>query len=1095
MEGEDRVAVYGATEPVVAIDRLDEDFDVMVADDGISGMTVLELLRRVRSRGFGIPFIVLIGSDNETNLVDLLNEGADFVVRRRTDLKASLLEISMAITTLSARKRMGLDMLREREIYRRVVDIDAVGIAVLDDDGHISIWNAGMARLTGVPGHAVVGTEFSSDISPILGQTLDQALLECMQEARCPSVRECEMPAADSDELRYLTVTCLALRDDADKPVGSLLTVMDTTDRKLLERSIADSELRYRQLVELANEGIWYMDSDKRITFANQRMSEVMGCSSDDMIGRTLMDLVDEPSKDIAEECLSLCNEGERVLLDFEFRNRQGLRRFVECRASPIMGEDGAVAGAVGALTDLTSRKAVEEALMRALESREELEKIVNAGPVVVLMVGAGERWPVDFVSENISQFGYTPSDFVDGGLQFSELIHPDDLDKAQRSFREHSEKDELYFRTEFRIIDKRGDVHWVEARILIIKDQSGEVRNVQGVLLDVTDQVTYRETVERLANIVDSSADAIIGKSTDGTVTSWNRGAEVLYGYSADEALGKPVSLIVPDDRLKEFYDKFEQAKRGVDVPPFETVRKRKDGTLVEVSLTLSPVRSRGGEIVGASAVARDISEKKLNERALLESEEKFSKAFHSSPDVMAIIEVDSLTMLDVNDSTLDSTGWKKEDMVGKSILDLPFIDSNEVLKYIDQIVGTGTVHAVDFGFADATGNRHDGLLSADFIEIGGRRCILAVISDISELRRTERLLRSANASLDKLNMIVNVSPAMAFLWKPEKGRPVEYVSENISQMGYTPEELTHGDVLFSKLIHPDDLPRVEETSQRQRRSGSAELVLEYRMLTRSGNAVWVEERARVIKDDEGKETQIRGVVIDISARKRAQEALDEANEKLSLMGTITRHDVMNQIGVLSGYLSLLEEDEHARDRSEHLKAARQACRTMTEQLQFAGSYQEAGTKEPQWTRARLEFLGAASSLDLEGISVTEELGELEVLVDPMFEKVFLNLMSNSRRHGEHVRNIHASYEKVEEDVVIAYTDDGIGIPEDSKEKIFLKGFGRDSGLGLFLIREILEITGIEIVEAGSPGRGARFELRVPQGGYRFSGDSAQAC
>ena len=1087
LERENRVVVIGSTDPAAVLEELDEDCDVIVAGYELPGMTALDLLEKVRSRGFGIPFVVLIGTGDEGSLVELLNEGADFVVRKRPDLKAQYLEISMAVYALSTRKRMGADLLKEREIYRRVVDLDVIGIVVLDNSRHVTIWNAGMSKLTGVPGSSVIGREFSLEISPVLGSTLGGMSLEQLQMGEPQISRDCEVRLPGTDEVRYFLVSCFPLRDDAGGVVGSLLTLIDTTEQKLLERSITESERKYRQLVELADEGIWYMDADKRILFANPRMSEIMGCPSKEMMGKTISQLVDEPSKDIAEECLILCREGEKVVVDFEFWNRLGRRRFVECRASPIIGEDGVFVGAIGAMIDLTSRKTIEDALIQALESREELEKIVNASPVVVLMISAGERWPIDFVSENITQFGFTQSDFVGGGLQFSELIHPDDLDEVQRSFREHLEKDELYFRMEFRILDKNGTVHWVDARALVIKDSSGELRNIQGVLLDTTEQVEYREVVERLARIVDSSVDAIVGKSTDGTITSWNKGAEVLYGYSQDEVIGKPVSLIVPEDRLGEFYEKFEQVKQGVIVPPFETVRKRKDSTLVEVSLTISPVRNRHGEIIGASAVARDISERKEGERALQESEEKFSSAFRGSPNVMAIFAVDNLELMDVNDRTLEFTGWKKEDMVGKSVLELPFVDADEVRKYTAQLMETGSVRDVDFGFADSTGNRHDGLMSAEFIEIGGRSCILAVISDITELRSTERLLRSANASLDKLNMIVNVSPAMAFLWKPAKGWPIEYVSENVSQLGYTPAELTRGDVLFSDIIHPDDISKVDEMSRMQRLSGDADLMLEYRVLTRSGRTVWVEERAHVIEDDEGRETQIRGVVIDITARKRAQEALDEANEKLDLLGSITRHDVMNQIGILSGYLSLLEEDEDAGDRSEHLRAARQACRTMTEQLQFAGSYQKAGTKEPQWTRVRLEFLGAASSLDLEGIAVTEELGDLEVLTDPMFEKVFLNLMLNSRRHGEHVENIHASYVKVNGQLVIAYEDDGIGIPEDSKEKVFQKGVGKDSGLGLFLIREILNITEIDISEVGKPGNGARFEIRVPEGGYRF--------
>jgi signal transduction histidine kinase len=190
-------------------------------------------------------------------------------------------------------------------------------------------------------------------------------------------------------------------------------------------------------------------------------------------------------------------------------------------------------------------------------------------------------------------------------------------------------------------------------------------------------------------------------------------------------------------------------------------------------------------------------------------------------------------------------------------------------------------------------------------------------------------------------------------------------------------------------------------------------------------------------------------------------------------------------------GYLSLLEGgDKESNHR--HITAAKQACATITEQLQFAGSYQKAGMRSPEWARVRLELLGAVTMLDMGAIEVTDSLGDIEILVDPLFEKVFLNLLMNSRKHGQTVKHISVGHCSRGDGIVLTYSDDGMGIADDEKERIFERGYGKDSGLGLFLIREVLSITGITISEVGIPGEGATFEMVVPPGKFRFAADSA---
>jgi PAS domain S-box-containing protein len=148
------------------------------------------------------------------------------------------------------------------------------------------------------------------------------------------------------------------------------------------------------------------------------------------------------------------------------------------------------------------------------------------------------------------------------------------------------------------------------------LHDASGTLIGAVNVLVDITEHKRAEEAAQRLASIVESSNDAIISKDLDGIITSWNKGAEELFGYSATEVIGKPVNILIPPDRQDEEPAILERIRRGERIEPVETLRLRKNGALVDISLTISPVKAADGTIIGASKIARDISERKRAEQ-----------------------------------------------------------------------------------------------------------------------------------------------------------------------------------------------------------------------------------------------------------------------------------------------------------------------------------------------------------------------------------------------------------------------------------------------------------------------------------------------
>ena len=240
-------------------------------------------------------------------------------------------------------------------------------------------------------------------------------------------------------------------------------------------------------------------------------------------------------------------------------------------------------------------------------------------------------------------------------------------------------------------------------------------------------------------------------------------------------------------------------------------------------------------------------------------------------------------------------------------------------------------------------------------------------------------------------------------------------------------------------------------------------------------------------IKNADGVVIGASTIARDITERKRVESALVVANRKLSLLNSITRHDIRNQLLALGAFLELYHDECQGDTKLQgYFERLTQVVKVIGNQIEFAKSYQELGVKSPEWYRVEEVAGRIAGAGGFGAILVSTGTGPLEVFADPLFEKVFFNLFDNAARHGDHVTRVSISFEQQNGDGILIVADDGIGVPLADKERIFERGFGRNTGLGLFLAREILGITGMGIRETGEPGKGARFEITVPKGMFR---------
>ena len=228
--------------------------------------------------------------------------------------------------------------------------------------------------------------------------------------------------------------------------------------------------------------------------------------------------------------------------------------------------------------------------------------------------------------------------------------------------------------------------------------------------------------------------------------------------------------------------------------------------------------------------------------------------------------------------------------------------------------------------------------------------------------------------------------------------------------------------------------------------------------------------------------------IIIDIH-RARVEILIERANGKLNVLNTIIRHDIFNTLTALIGYEEMAAETATMPEVQERLRTISALTEKIRQQISFTRDFQDLGLSMPQWQNVGEIIAKETSVSDSPGITITLDFAGLEVFADPLLGRVFHHLLDNAIRHGERVTAIKGFFQRSGSALILVIEDDGIGIPGNEKEAIFKRRYYKNTGLGLFLAQEILSMTNLSIRETGTPGNGARFEIAVPKGSYRFTG------
>jgi len=315
------------------------------------------------------------------------------------------------------------------------------------------------------------------------------------------------------------------------------------------------------------------------------------------------------------------------------------------------------------------------------------------------------------------------------------------------------------------------------------------------------------------------------------------------------------------------------------------------------------------------------------------------------------------------------------------------------------------------------------------------------------------------------------------------------DYVSPAISLInGYSQEETMTfplGRILES--VHPDDRGYVQQTMQDIITQGGGECLLEYRYMHKNGQEFWLKDISRIVVDDEGHPLYSVGSILDNTELKTLELIAKKAQEKLVHLNSVTFQDILNTNYALIGYVELIREMNSDPEISPYLDSVDSLIHKNDNILKNAREYQDMGSKPPRWHDISISILNAISHLDLSTFSRTMELDGLECYADPLLEHAFFNIFENVIVHSKKATHLTITYQKNPDSLSLFIADNGVGIPDEKKKIIFEKTIPRRTGMGLYLVREILSITGIVIRETGVFQEGACFEIEIPARGYRF--------
>ncbi len=758
-------------------------WDLIISDFNLPGFNAFSALSIVQATGRDIPFIIVSGTINEEKAIELLRMGAsDYLMKDNLTRLAPAVKRELAESAARQNHRRAQDDLKKSQArYKLLFDQAPYGILIVDSETTMPI-------------------EFNDVAHQQLGYSREEfyqtpiSAFEAVESAKDVATRIEHLLINGGDEFDTLHRT----KQGEIRSVHVILQIVefegkklqhcvfqDITERKQAENALKVSEASFEDIFQTVEEGIAYTTLTGDVISVNNALVNIINIPQDEIVGKNILA--------IAKKLLSVKMVSQVLPRLMRMINGEGVEPFEVEYGNKILEirslYNKQSRHITGVIRDITERKLAEkkikenEALLSAMVS--------NISDVIAILDIKGI---VKYKSPNIeSFFGWKPEEMI--GKSGFITVHPDDLPCIQENFQTllHSENQPLSM--EYRYFCKDGSYRPVKLNAVnLINDP-----DINGILLNYHD-ITERRQMEkamlkaeekfRLAFF--SSPDAIsINRQDDGLFLEVNTGFTAMFGFSYEEVVGKTskeVDIWVnSDDRVRLLNILRENGK----VVNFEAQFRKKDGTILACLMTSNIIEINGEACILHNV--RDISDRRRMEMDLSKAEEKFRKAFETSPDCINIIRMRDGMHMDINTGFLELTGYTREEVIGKTASEVNiWANPQDQTRMVKEMREKGRVVNMEAQFLLKDGTRNTCLLSANIIEIDGENCILSITRDISDRKKAEEAIQVQSAALNAAVNAVTITD--------EQNR-ITWANEAFFQMsGYSLEE-SRGQLL-SELV-----------------------------------------------------------------------------------------------------------------------------------------------------------------------------------------------------------------------------------------------------------------------------------------------------
>ena len=702
-----------------------------------------------------------------------------------------------------------------------------------------------------------------------------------------------------------------------DCPVGKFLDErglsMNKTRQDLEEEIIQlkervrdlEKKVKYncQELFNQSSDGIWAVDKDFNVLQINPKLSKILGIPQ--INGKCYNFLPNKRCN--TDECplKQILNGNQRIQTETE--------DFL-ATAVPLKDSHGNITGIIEKF------RGMNETERELKKSGQMFRLLADSSPDVIYRISIPEgRYEYMSPSSTVN-CGRSPEEFYQTPLLINEMLHPDCNEVFNAKFWDTIKKKSVS-NVEYQIIHKSGEVMWVSQSDVLIKDENGNPVAVQGIARNITEKKQAEEIKAKFESIVKHSNDAILSKKLDGTITSWNHAAEKIYGYSKEEMLGKSAKILIPECHKQEI----SSFLKIIHNDNYDALRIRKDGKIINVSMTVSPLRNSQGKITGISIISRDITKQKEAEKELKAGAKRYKLLVESVP--VGILHIDKNgNVIGVNPKLLEILGSKSEEYTKLvNVLEFPETKISGFADKFRECLETGKSIEGERRYKSAWGK--ESYLHYHITPLNFENNVTSAIGTCNDITKRKEVEKALRESEEKFREVFNNVSDAVFLCKLEDGLPGHFIEVNdiaCQKLGYTREELLK--MSCKDIDDPQMGDRVPLMADKLYKNGKVSF--ETFQVTKSGSTIPVEINSHIFKLN-GMDVSV-SVARDITERKKNEKLVKRSLKEKELLLMEIHHRVKNNLMVISSLLNMQSRQIKDKEVLSLLKDSQSRARSM---------------------------------------------------------------------------------------------------------------------------------------------------------------------